>query len=295
MVGFSKIQYTEPIPKDYFTEVFEGGTVVVIEYDTLDYVNNNSRLCRKHANVYLPNGFVESKSYHFLYLLHGWTGNAEDFINDKVCQLKSLLDHMIADHIIPPIIVVSPTWDRDNEEKEWEESCLEVKNFWKEYCYHLVPAIEGLLCKGYDNNLRTNWQYRSVGGFSLGAIATWYIFQNCFGMQKNYVPMSGECWDKDESIVTNNTFDTIKLIIENSGYKDDEFRIYNAIGTRDSRYKEVSTQSELFQSLNEVKSNCFQYYVKEGGYHSYISAYEYLCNILPKMLKTNQNKNYLYF
>lgn len=82
MVGLSKIQYTEPISKYYFTEVSEGGTVVVIKYDTFDYVNNNSELCRKHANVYLPYGFVESKSYPFLYLLHGWTGNAEDFIND---------------------------------------------------------------------------------------------------------------------------------------------------------------------------------------------------------------------
>ena len=293
MVGFPKTQYTKQIPKDYFEEVFEGGTVVVIEYNTFDYANNISKMCRKHANVYLPYGYAESKSYNILYLLHGWTGNAEDFINDKACQLKFLLDHMIADHIIPPIIVVSPTWDRDNEEKEWEESCLEVENFWKEYCHHLVPAIEGIFNKGCGNDLRTNWQQRSVGGFSLGAIATWYIFQNCFGLQKNYVPMSGECWGIDESSIAKDSFDMIKKVIDNSDFKEDDFQIFSAVGTRDSRYKQVSTQSELFRSLNEIKSNCFRYYVKEGGYHSYISAYEYLYNILPKMLITNQNINNL--
>ena len=279
------IEHTKPIPLEYFSKVPNGGAVKVVEYDTFDYANNISKLCRKHANVYLPYGYVESKSYNILYLLHGWTGNAEDFINEKGCQLKDILDHMIADHVIPQIIVVSPTWDIDNEEKEWEESCIEVKYFWKEYCYHLVPAIESFLNMGCGNVLRANWQQRSVGGFSLGAISTWYILHNCFGFQKNYVPMSGECWGIDESTIAKDSFDIIKTVIDNSVFKDDDFHIFSAVGTRDSRYKQVSLQSELFQSLNGVKSTCFHYYEKDGGYHSYISAYEYLYNILPKMYR----------
>ena len=105
--------------------------------------------------------------------------------------------------------------------------------------------------------------------------------------------MSGECWGIDESSIAKDSFDMIKKVIDNSDFKEDDFQIFSAVGTRDSRYKQVSTQSELFRSLNEIKSNCFRYYVKEGGYHSYISAYEYLYNILPKMLITNQNINNL--
>ena len=284
MGGPSKTQYTKSIPRDYFYKVSNGGgSVVVVKYDTFDYANNISKLCQKHANVYIPHGYTGSNSYNILYHLHGWTGNAEDFINRAECQFKNILDHMIVDHIIPPIIVVSPTWDRDNEEKDWEESCNEIKLFWKEYHYHLVPAIENYLSIEFGNDLRKNWAKRSVGGFSLGAISTWYIFQNCLGLQKNYVPICGECWVKDESTGTSNVFDIIKSKIEKSDYEDDDFHIFCAIGTRDSRYKQVSSQSELFQSLNDENTNCFHYYVKEFGYHSYISAYEYLYNILPVM------------
>ena len=63
------IEYTKPIPLEYFSKVPNGGVVKVVEYDTFDYANNISKMCRKHANVYLPSGYVESKSYHVLYLL----------------------------------------------------------------------------------------------------------------------------------------------------------------------------------------------------------------------------------
>lgn len=41
-----------------------------------------------------------------------------------------------------PVIVVSPTWDKDNRAKDWGESCGEIAVFHNEYENDLVPAVE---------------------------------------------------------------------------------------------------------------------------------------------------------
>lgn len=179
-----------------------------------------------------------------------------------------------------PFIVVSPTWDIDNQEKEWEDSCDEILQFWNEYVDCLISYIETQYKTYYDKyEVSASRAHRAIGGFSLGGIATWYVFTN--ECQKYYIPMWGECWSETENEDFNSE-QTIDLLSQYVHSIDNEFEINIGIGTRDSRFKYVDKQVQLMNRKPHIFTDGnFKLYVKENGYHAYSSAYEYLYKVIP--------------
>lgn len=140
------IHYTETVPSEYFRPASEQGTVEVLWYDSKDYTSVSKSATRKPAYVYLPYGYDASKKYDVIYLLHGWTGVAQEYFlgrngNSKT-PLVHLFDNMIQRGLTRPFIAVSPTWDKDNQSKDWGESTREAAVFSQEYVNDLIPAVE---------------------------------------------------------------------------------------------------------------------------------------------------------
>ena len=101
------------IPDSYFSEAQQQGTLQDLYYDTYEsfsYNEKNQRL-QKHAVVYLPYGYDESRQYPVFYLMHGGWSNEYAYLGspDQPQGMKNILDHGIANGEIQPMIVVCPT------------------------------------------------------------------------------------------------------------------------------------------------------------------------------------------
>ena len=99
----------EKLPDEYRTGMQEGaGTVEKIEYPSKDYTNDGAEVT-KHALVYLPAGYPEAGQYDLLVLCHGIGGDENEwgFLN-PTCIGRNLVDHLIANGEIRPLIIVMP-------------------------------------------------------------------------------------------------------------------------------------------------------------------------------------------
>ncbi len=76
--GF-EIQYTMPVPSEFFQAASQQGTIELLEYDSRDYTSSSRPATRKPAYVYLPYGYDPTQKYDVIYLLHGWTGVAQEY------------------------------------------------------------------------------------------------------------------------------------------------------------------------------------------------------------------------
>lgn len=136
------VQMTTTVPNAYFSAAEQQGTVEVVEYESKDYTGSMTPTT-KPAYVYLPYGYDDTEKYDIIYLIHGWTGTAEQYFGlASWPQMKNLFDNMIQRGDCRPFIAVSPTWDKDNRSKDWGESTEEVAVFHNEYLNELIPAVE---------------------------------------------------------------------------------------------------------------------------------------------------------
>lgn len=104
--------------------------------------------------VYLPSGYrADGARYPVLYLLHGNNGNARDWITQG--QLQTAADTLIAQHDIPPVVIVMPQggtdWYVDRKEK------IETAFFGD-----LMPDVEAHYA------VRNQRNGRAIGGVSMG-------------------------------------------------------------------------------------------------------------------------------
>ena len=141
------------------------------------------------AVVYLPAGYDQSTDrYSTFYLLHGGGGDPYDFFGEDGL-LKNQLDHMIASGKMAPLIVIAPTYYPPGRKGDGIAYSGEaVRDFGPILLQTVLPVV--------DRTYRTipDRIHRGIGGFSMGAVATWYVLMA--GMNEFYwfIPMSGDCW-----------------------------------------------------------------------------------------------------
>ena len=284
------IQMTQAVPSQYFSEATEQGQVVRIEYDSKDYTRDDRPATRKPAYVYLPYGYDENQQYDVVYLMHGWTGTAEDSFETLGGTQKNILDWMIQQGDCKPVIVVSPTWDKDNQSKDWGESCEEIAVFHNEYENDLIPAVESRFSTYAETTDRAgivaSRDHRAFGGFSLGSVTTWYIFEHCFDLQRFFLPMSGDSWHVSTfggQTAPEQTAQFLASVVQASPYgTDNGFHIWHAVGTQDARFYQTHNQAMACMQLTDVFTpHNFSYHQREGGQHDYNSVVEFVYNALP--------------
>jgi len=277
------------------------GTIMSIHYIT---TNIQAETREKYANVYLPYGYDESdkeKKYNVLYIIHGGGGNSDAWLD--CCKVKNMLDYVIDEEQIEPLIVVFPSFykekigrigppDRDVERGH-------VLFFQKEIIEDLLPAVEKV-CNTYAEDttkeaLKDSRMHRGIGGFSMGGATTWFAFTNNIDYFSYYVPLSGDCWEIEGQGGLLKPDETAKVLHDHaidSGYGVDEYFIYTATGTEDIAYDALNTQvnamrkfPDTFVEDEDFSKGNFHYLLAEGEVHEYEVVYHYLYNILPYLFK----------
>ena len=133
--------------------------VLAQESKVFDSLNFRSSILNKEKAfaLYLPKGYESSqRRYPVLYLLHGGTGNQNDWIQKG--ELQRIADKAIEEGKSAPMIIVMP----DAEMTYYMNNVGGKYQFEDFFIQELIPYIE----KEY--RCRTGKQYRAISGLSMG-------------------------------------------------------------------------------------------------------------------------------
>ena len=289
--GEFQIHYTSSVPSEFFQVASQQGTVELLEYDSKDYTSSARPTTHKPTYVYLPYGYDPTQKYDVIYLLHGWTGVAQEYFlgrsGNSRTSLVNIFDNLIQKGLTKPFIAVSPTWDKDNQSKDWGESTREAAVFSQEYVNDLIPAVEThystYLESPDEAGILASRQHRAIGGFSLGSITTWYVFEQAFPYSKWYLPMSGDNWSQGMyggQYYPDETAQFLADLVNASPYGND-FYVWYACGTEDVRLPQSHNQALAMAKLTDTfNAKNFSYHMKEGGQHDFNAVWEFCYHAL---------------
>ena len=186
------------------------GTTEKITYDTETYDEEGSVKMVKQANVYLPAGYDESKKYNVLYLMHGGGENFNTWLveNDYTGN-KKMVDNLIANGEIEPLIIVTPTFYRPEGTPNGDDAVYLVTQFQYELRKDLIPYIESRYSTyaggdvSVDNLIKTR-MHRAFAGLSMGSMTTYrsalYANYDIFAWFGPYSGCSGPGGNQDEDV-----------------------------------------------------------------------------------------------
>lgn len=229
------------------------------------------------ANVYLPYGYDSSKQYNIFYLMHGGGENQDTIFSDDV-KFNLILDNMIMNGDIEPMIVVTPTFNDCGAE-----------DFHKQFVENVVKSVESKYStyakSTSDADLRASRMHRAYGGFSMGGLTTWYTFMNCLDYVGYFMPLSGDNWagnSSDEKAAV--TADAAKQ----KGYSNREYFIFAATGTEDIAYTALSGQCQSMKKLtdqfvytSDFSKGNFYFLECPGATHWWGAVVHYIYDGLP--------------
>ncbi|QNU67689.1 glycoside hydrolase [Ruminiclostridium herbifermentans] len=278
------------VPDIYRSEIEQQGTIENLEYSVPNLENG---IDVKKLNVYLPYGYNPSdsnKKYNVLYLLHGGGENENTIFGgpDQNRELKKIIDNMIANGDIEPLIVVTPTFYGGKNDTAY---------FHEELISTVVPLIETkyntYAASGDINDLKASREHRAFGGFSMGSVTTWYIFVNCIDYFKYYMPLCGDCWifgEKAGSLKPKETAEYLAKAAKDAGYEPKDYYIFSATGNLDIAYPNLKPQIDAMKELKDsfiysgnLEKGNFYFIVSDGGTHAWNWVNQYIYDILPDL------------
>jgi len=296
----STIGAIQPIPDAIRQPAKQQGKIEEFFYTA----HKDGKTIKKHARVYLPYGYKakdKKTKYDVLYLMHGGGDKTTSFLTPPSdwLPLRNVLDHLIAEGKMRPIIVVAPTFYDDDENigsNGMNDAIARTRDFHLELQNDLIPSVEtqyNTYLAGKDSVAITqSREHRSFGGFSMGALTTW--FQLAYGINavKNYLPLSGDLWIHDEEgkrLEAKGAAQWLNAQLEKSPFVND-FQVYGYTGTKDIA---GNPQKALTEALH-LYAPMFRYdapdanlrlSMKEGGQHYYGDINQYLYWALPLVFK----------
>ena len=293
----SEIFEMDDIPADYLQPCDQEGRVEKVTYVFGEEEDGSLNA----AMVYLPVGYDESEEkYNVLYLLHASGGKPTIYLNpEKKTKFRNLLDHMIADGRLEPLIVVAATYYPPESSVQYMflgEQVELVSMFPMELVNKIIPTVE----QNYRTYAETtdlegivaSRAHRGIAGFSLGGVATWNVFRMQMQCFRWFLPISEASWT-DEEGGTSGIWDSdvsAKVLYDavlEQGYGKDDFRLFVATGTEDEAF-DISTKQMM--SLLEYgdmfkpgdNTSCS---MMGGGTHTTQAVYTYLYHILPALFR----------
>ncbi|MGM9917675.1 MAG: alpha/beta hydrolase [Lactimicrobium massiliense] len=292
------------VPEDFFEPAQEGGNLQYFQYKTKNYDRDMAEET-KYAVVYTPYQYSSDKQYDILYLMHGYAGDINTWLGSPgdPGEMKYVLDHMIADHKIAPLIVVCPTYydNNKNEETDNMDTGL-LEPFGQELRNDLIPAVETAFSTYAvttdEQGLQDSGTHRAFGGFSMGGVTTLYRMMDCMDIFSCFIDFSGPIYWS--SLVNSQTGDWgasyLKEKITEQGYTDKDFHLYLATGSQDEAYPLMDTMIESLLKQNDLfhvglpgkPGINVTYGVCDGEIHDWHNRARCLYNILP-MLSDHMN------
>lgn len=297
----STIQTILPIP-----DVIRRPTVHQGKIETFSYTaHKDGKAIQKHAQVYLPYGYKprdKKTKYDVLYLMHGGGDNTTSFLTppEDWLPLRQVLDHLIEERKMKPVIVVTPTFYDDDENigtNTMNDALERTRDFHTELQNDLIPKVE----KAYNTYLDGNdsiavthtRDHRAYGGFSMGALSTWFQIAYGVNIAKRFIPLSGDLWvynDKGEKQSPQVAAEWLNAQLEKTMFAND-FEVYAYTGTKDiagnpekALIEALDKYAPLFR-YNTQDAN-LHFAMREGGQHFYGHINEYLYWALPIIFPT---------
>lgn len=297
------------------------GTVETFAYTA----HRDGRTFTKHARVYLPYGYDARDRrtlYDVVYLIHGGGDNSTSFFSDprSPLPLTQVLDHLIATGQMDPVIVVTPTFYDDDQhigensrssesrrkaslsdgrvataEKQqpnrMDDAVALTRRFHEELQRDLIPSVE----RRYRTHLAApdslsvvaTRQHRAFGGFSMGALCTWYQLAYGSDAVSRFLPLSGDLWTYDAQGTKQDAYTSAAWLSQqllHAPYGHDVV-VHAYTGTEDIA---GDPERNLIRALEGLPP--FRYHVpdanlhfamKQGGVHYYGDINEYLYHALP--------------
>lgn len=294
-----EIQYTTAVPSEFFQPAVRQGSIELLEYASKDYTQASRPATHKPAYVYVPYGYDPSLQYDVIYLLHGWTGVAQEYFlgrsGNTRTPLVHIFDNLIERGLCRPFIAVSPTWDKDNQSKGWGESTQEAAVFSQEYVNDLIPAVEThystYLTDPSPEGIIASRAHRAIGGFSLGSITTWYVFEQAFAYSRMYLPMSGDNWSQGMYGGQYHPQETAQFLADlvNASPYGNDFYVWYAVGTDDVRLPQTHNQALAMAALSDTfNASKFSYHMKQGGQHDFNAVWEFCFHALQFFFPSTQ-------
>lgn len=287
----------QPIPEQIWKPAEKQGTMEEFTYTAL----RNGQKMQKRAQVYVPYGYNKkdkSKRYNVVYLMHGGGDNTTSFLTppNNWLPLRQVLDHLIADGKMDPVLVVCPTFYNDDKNigaNRMDDATAQCRNFHTELQNDLIPAVEtkyNTFLQGKTDSvaIAETREHRAFGGFSMGALCTWYQLAYGISAVKHFLPLSGDIWVYDEAGKKQDYETSAKWMneqVEKSAYAKD-FQVYAYSGSEDMAgkpEKEVINALRQFDPTFRYGGNNanIRFSMKEGGQHFYGDINQYLYYALP--------------
>jgi len=278
-----------------YRDVDRRGQIRRVDYETRDRAGN---AVSKYANVYIPFGYDAANRYNVLYMMHGGGGNADAFLDST--YIKNMLDSMIDEGRVKPLIVVFPSYYKSLERSLRQPGSTlerdETLFFQQELVNDLIPAVEGAYSTYAEavtpEGIKASRMHRGFGGFSMGGCTTWFALMNSLDAVAWFVPLSGDCWELDIKgglTKPDETALAIKNSVASAGYSSEEYFIYAATGTNDIACDALTAQIEAMRRLPEAfNGNNLHYLLAEGEYHCYQAVFQYLYAFLPELFRQGE-------
>lgn len=249
----------KPVPVEYRAACERAGKVEKLDYG------------EKFLLLYTPT----RPARRILYLIHGGGGDQYAFFCPA---FLNMVDHMIDKGELEPLYIVAPCfYDPKETDKTPASSGIAVKKFIAELREAVVPLAEGHIGKAFARGERT------IGGFSMGGVTTWYAFMEALDLFYGFLPLSGDCWACGETGGGKQTEATVRSLIDavaRQGAPD--FRVHAITGTKDIAFPNLDPQMKAMAARPDVFGGKIRYDVMEGGVHDYETIFRYLYNALPE-------------
>lgn len=171
------------------------GRLDTITYQTRAY-EDDDRVLAKKAHVYVPAGYDSKKKYPILYLLHGG-GETEDYWMIKYPETLWMVDRLITEGKVEPLLIVTPTLYPRDKQVGFAESRPLPYRFHHELRNDLIPAVERAYstyaCGDVsEEKLQATRSQRAFAGLSMGSMTTYEsAFLKCLDLFAWFGPYSG--------------------------------------------------------------------------------------------------------
>ena len=286
------------MPSDYFSNTWAPkGTIVEFTYDTKNHNSDDDKVYQKSALVYLPAGYDENDTetrYNIMYIMHGGGDSPKYYLGspgESFSRISRMMDSMIAKGEIEPLIVCVATYYTEYT-NDATTNCL---NFHLELMNDLVPAIESTYhTYAKDTSaeeLADTRTHRAFSGFSMGAVTTWSVFENCLDEFAYFMPVSGDCWAKGTTNGKSlSTAQYLEKMVQEQEKNAEDFFIYSGCGENDMAEPNLTPQIKMMKVCkdtfiyceNFAHGNLYECIYPKGG-HDVKTVAAVMYNGLPKM------------
>ncbi len=243
--------------------------------ETVTYkIRYQGKTYSKKALVYVPANYDKQKQYDVLYFLHGSGDSATVFYENS--HYKQVLDKLAKQGKLKNTLVVFPTFypsqafvtgDYQKDDK--------LSRFFArtELMGALVPKVEAKYSTYAKSTTKKELQqtraHRAIGGFSMGAITSWYVFEEQLPYFKTFVTLGGDSWVIQEDGGGTATKQTAKKLAQTpKKYPDLDFKILAGAGSRDPAAELLQKQIKEMKKYRGFNDTDLKYYELPGAHHT---------------------------